>query len=184
MRVPCEHDFACGRISFLSFTRAPAHPPHNPYYSFLMHVTSASEEEIMHAVRAIPVPCVNLTALMCEAGWEAGSVDLLHIDAEGFDDAVLRASDISATRPKLIRLEAQHIDADTTEKVLQQYGYKTIRFNSGVSEILAVRMVHSNVPPKRMQCGGYSRRYDFSGKGEVALRSSGGAAGGHDAARE
>jgi hypothetical protein len=89
--------------------------------------------------------------------FEDGSIDLLQLPTEvEFEtleelmalwqpklsaDAVVLIPDIDATQPRLVRLEAQHIDADGAEAYLKERGYVTIRFDSGVAEILAVRML-------------------------------------------
>ena len=63
----------------------------------------------------------------------------LHIDAEGFDFEVVKASRIEVTQPRVIRLEAQHIDVDGCVLYLNERGYHTVRFRAnGVSEILAI----------------------------------------------
>ena len=116
---------------------------------YLLHSTAASEEELAQVLLKVQVPCTNLQAIMCEEGWAAGSVDYLHIDAEGFDDKILFASNLAATRPRIVRLEAQHIDADAAEVFLKGHGYVTIRFKANsVAEIVGVRM---NAPAEQAQ---------------------------------
>lgn len=78
--------------------------------------------------------CVSLTA----SSSRAFCADL-HIDAEGFDFEVVKASRIEVTQPRVIRLEAQHIDVDGCVLYLNERGYHTVRFRAnGVSEILAI----------------------------------------------
>ena len=93
---------------------------------FLLHLTAASEEELAIATVVHQVPCVSVRSVMCGRGWGAGSVDYLHIDAEGFDDQVLYASEVEITRPLIVRLEAQHIDGPSAVKHLEERGYRVM----------------------------------------------------------
>lgn len=54
------------------------------------------------------------------------SVDMLQVDAEGFDDVVLSCCNLEETKPKLIRFEAKHIPArriKTLSRKLESLGY-------------------------------------------------------------
>lgn len=72
------------------------------------------------------------------------TIDLLQIDAEGFDDQVVYSSDIEHTRPKIIFFEMHHL-SETKQRTLTAYlrdrGYSiwTHRDNS-----LAIRTTHSS----------------------------------------
>ena len=105
----------------------------------LAHNSHASEADLAPALLLTLVPCTDLQAIMCEQRWDSGTLDYLHIDAEGFDFAVLQASSLASTRPRVIRLEAQHIAADECEAFLTELGYRVIRFAAnGVAEMLAI----------------------------------------------
>ena len=105
----------------------------------LAHTSHATEADLAPALLLTHVPCTDLQKIMCEQRWAPGSLDYLHIDAEGFDFAVVQASSLAATRPRVIRLEAQHIAADECEAFLTELGYRVIRFNAnGVNEMLAI----------------------------------------------
>ena len=99
---------------------------------FLLHVTSASEEELDLVTEVHQVPCVSLRSIMCARGWP--HVDILHIDAESFDDQVLYSSEVEATRPLVVRLEAQHIDGPSVEKHLIERGYRVMHMCVGSGE--------------------------------------------------
>ena len=54
------------------------------------------------------------------------SVDMLQVDAEGFDDVVLSCCNLEETKPKLIRFEAKHIPVRRIKKLsrnLESLGY-------------------------------------------------------------
>jgi hypothetical protein len=60
-----------------------------------------------------------------EISWRK-EVDLLQVDAEGFDDEVIYNSDIDVTKPHLINFEAASLSADRHErlsKFLSERGY-------------------------------------------------------------
>lgn len=106
---------------------------------YLAHSTSSHIEDVLPVMAETAVPCTSLPAIMCERGWASGTVDYFHVDAEGADHQVLLAADLKATRPRVIRFEAQHLDADNVEKWVQQQGYHTLRFRAnGVAEVLAI----------------------------------------------
>jgi len=44
--------------------------------------------------------------------WQDTTIDVLQIDAEGFDDEVIYACDIEVTQPKIIRFESAHLSAE------------------------------------------------------------------------
>lgn len=58
------------------------------------------------AIDELRVECLALPALLSRFAFPA-QIDVLQIDAEGFDDQVIYASDIAATRPHLINFEAR-----------------------------------------------------------------------------
>ncbi len=56
------------------------------------------------AVRRMEVPCLPLGEILLQAGWPA-AIDVLQIDAEGCEAAVLDACDIAVSRPAVIWVE-------------------------------------------------------------------------------
>ena len=119
--------------------------------SFLMHLCGASEEDIDRATVVVNVPCVSLRSIMCGKGWGVGTVDYLHIDAEGFDDNVLFASEVELTRPLVVRLEAQHIEGSAAVSHLEERGYRVMNMRAhGVAEIVAIYVRGGTAEP--LQC--------------------------------
>ena len=67
-------------------------------------------------------------------------IDVLHIDVEGYDHAVLKQLDFARYRPKLILYEHRHLDeADrtATSSLLWRHGYRLI--DCGLFDTMAVK---------------------------------------------
>lgn len=61
-----------------------------------------------------------------------GKIDLLHVDAEGFDDVVIETLDLSRFTPKVIIFEHVHLSADRLEslcKKLSLFRYSLQKFS-------------------------------------------------------
>jgi FkbM family methyltransferase len=70
-------------------------------------------------------------------------VNLIMIDAEGYDDQIIKMIDFDLIRPDVIVFEAMHLDDAPYESLcayLEQYGYKVLR--AGASSIA----LHQSVP--------------------------------------
>lgn len=63
--------------------------------------------DIEQHIEVHPVRCVTFNRLLDEAG--AGTVDLLQIDAEGYDVELLRVFPFDRLRPAIIRYEHMHV---------------------------------------------------------------------------
>ena len=99
----------------------------------------AKQEIVAHPVRCVPVG----EALQM-AGYQR--VDLLQVDAEGYDYEILRTVDFSTLRPAIIRYEYRHLrprDADRSVELLAAHGY---RFVVEERDIVAFRGVGSSQP--------------------------------------
>jgi len=73
----------------------------------------------------MPVPCHTVESALAAAGLE--HVDLIQIDAEGYDWQILRAIDFSRLRPAILRFEYRHMgdrDADACLAHLARHGYQ------------------------------------------------------------
>ena len=71
------------------------------------------------------VRCLTFETLFKETGVE--SVDLLQIDAEGFDAEILRLFDIPFRKPAIVRFEHKHLSIEDHEKsidLLVSHGYR------------------------------------------------------------
>lgn len=89
-------------------------------------------------VEAVEVEAVDLPMLLVRAGLFQ-RLDALVIDAEGYDDQVIAASDIAGLRPRLIQFEAVHLGAARLAAVtarLVAFGYRVERHGM---DALAVR---------------------------------------------
>jgi FkbM family methyltransferase len=59
-----------------------------------------------------------------------GSLDLLHIDTEGFDFEVLKTMDLSKAKPRIILIEYKHLSRETRIQLLRHLrsnGYSVLR---------------------------------------------------------
>lgn len=72
-----------------------------------------------------PVACHTVESALRAAGLE--SVDLIQVDAEGFDYEIIRSIDFWKLRPAIVRFEYRHLsnaDADACIDLLAGYGYR------------------------------------------------------------
>jgi FkbM family methyltransferase len=102
------------------------------------HITKLLGPSIEPFIVEADVPTVPLADILAEHGVE--SIDLLHIDAEGFDDAVLAQLDFARYRPRVILIEHAHLSPlrdHRTRELLRAQGYSCTRL---VADYLAIRM--------------------------------------------
>jgi FkbM family methyltransferase len=108
----------------------PAYAKGWPPYRAATGITSAHREHLEialqreslnpdAAIETLTVPCKQLGSLLTEIAWPS-PIDVLQIDAEGYDDAVIYAADLQHTKPKLIYFENHNIQVGRLE-ILQQY---------------------------------------------------------------
>ncbi len=110
-----------------------------PRYRAATGITSASREHIEKNLAAhtdinpnevigvLNVPSKALGTLLSELNWPT-PIDVLQIDAEGYDDAVIQASSLPVSRPKLIYFETCHIPPSRLKNLvsyLSGLDYKT-----------------------------------------------------------
>jgi FkbM family methyltransferase len=72
-----------------------------------------------------PVVCHTVESALRAAGLE--SVDLIQIDAEGYDWPIIRSIDFAVVRPAIVRFEYRHMsppDADACLELLARLGYR------------------------------------------------------------
>jgi len=84
------------------------------------------------------VPCHTVESALRAAG--LNQVDLIQIDAEGYDWPIIRSIDFVRTKPRIIRFEYRHMsdgDADACIAHLASNGY---RFVLESHDIIAVRV--------------------------------------------
>lgn len=83
------------------------------------------------------VPCVTISDVLEQAG--VHSIDLLQIDAEGYDYEIIETIDFDLITPAILRFEFSHLcprDIDECIRMLSGHGY---RFIVEDTDILAVR---------------------------------------------
>jgi FkbM family methyltransferase len=97
----------------------PAYAKGWPLYRAATGITSANRDHVGRAllreginpddaIETLNVPSQALSPLLAELNWPP-SIDVLQIDAEGYDDSVIYASNPQRTRPKLIYFENHNI---------------------------------------------------------------------------
>jgi FkbM family methyltransferase len=125
-----------------------------PQYRAPTGVTSASYDHVLswvsrhytgklqpnEVVEAITVDCVDMNELIERANF-FDTIDVLQIDAEGFDDQIVYASNIDKFKPLLINLEIKHIPSERAKELrdfLAAHGYI---FSQHGMDGLAIRTV-------------------------------------------
>lgn len=96
-----------------------------------------AESEIV----AVPVRCHTVASALRTAGLDR--VDLIQIDAEGYDWPIIRSIDLARLRPAMIRFEYRHMrerDADACLAHLARHGYE---FLVESRDLIAVRRAAS-----------------------------------------
>jgi FkbM family methyltransferase len=90
-----------------------------------------------HDIGVIQVPCHTVASALRCAGLE--TVDIVQIDAEGYDWPIIRSIDFERIRPAIVRFEFRNMrprDADACLTHLSERGY---RFLIEPRDIIAVR---------------------------------------------
>jgi FkbM family methyltransferase len=88
------------------------------------------------------VPCHTVESALRAAGLQ--HVDLIQIDAEGYDWTIIRSIDFSRLQPRILRFEYRHMtatDADACLTLLAEHGY---RFVIEARDIIAVRTANTS----------------------------------------
>jgi FkbM family methyltransferase len=88
------------------------------------HIIKHYDGVLEDFIQEIDVNTLSLDDLIDDMGWS--NIDLLHIDAEGFDFQVLMSLSLEKHRPKFIMLERWHLTQDDDllmRDTLIKYGY-------------------------------------------------------------
>lgn len=91
------------------------------------------------------VACITFATLFKQLGVE--NVDMLQIDAEGYDAEVLKLFDIPCRKPAIVRFEHKHLTTSDHERsiaILVQHGYLIATCGS---DTLAYRLDNDQPPP-------------------------------------
>ena len=79
-----------------------------------------------HTIGALPVNCVTFDDILVDVE----RVDLLEVDAEGYDLELLQVFDFDRYAPAIVRFEHAHLsrtDWDEAVALLHRYGYRVLR---------------------------------------------------------
>lgn len=90
------------------------------------------------AIRSFQVSCMDIAGLLVETGIET-EIDVLQIDAEGYDDTVIYNANLDTLKPRLINFESAHMPQDrlsALETYLHGQGYRVAKFDM---DALAIR---------------------------------------------
>ena len=85
------------------------------------------------------VRCLTFETLFKEIGIE--NVDLLQVDAEGFDSEILRLFNIPARKPAIVRFEHKHLSIADHEKSIALLVSQGYRVAASGSDTLAYRVI-------------------------------------------
>jgi FkbM family methyltransferase len=109
-------------------------------------------ESLEEAIESIDVPCLELSPIINQLGWQAFELDFLQIDTEGMDDLVIRSCNIDLLKPALINFEHCHLSEPRALAIklwLSKMGYSLYRWCS--SDTLAVRDGYQSSIIKELQ---------------------------------
>lgn len=126
-----------GRASFHWVQPRPGDPPWvDQLGSFSRDVILRHGDDVAdldERITALPVDCRTLASLVAEHAFDR--VDLLHVDAEGWDFAILQTVDFTAAwAPRFILYEQKHLGDDkvAARAFLRRRGYRTVDFDMDV----------------------------------------------------
>jgi FkbM family methyltransferase len=103
-----------------------------------------------HEIVAQPVPCHTVESALRVAG--LSHVDLIQIDAEGYDWPIIRSIDFTRLRPRIIRFEYRHMgdrDADACLAHLASHGYRFMLESHDIIALLVAASSQVNVTQQR-----------------------------------
>jgi len=104
------------------------HFSEKPQLSVMASLNSSHRSD--HNTLSVDVPALTLDELIDKHNMRNIPFDILQVDIEGFDAAILLASDFSTINPKYIRYESHHISPHTQTEVamyLNGYGYEAVQ---------------------------------------------------------
>jgi FkbM family methyltransferase len=90
-----------------------------------LHLLKHLAPELHSAVKEAPVECLAVNALLSRHNVQ--KIDLLHIDAEGFDYVILRQFNFTTLRPRIVLFEHKHLTAQdrrAAKIMMSLAGYK------------------------------------------------------------
>jgi FkbM family methyltransferase len=109
-------------------------PPLSPWYDQMGSFSRAHIEKherftpgLSRHIRQMEVPCLSLASLLRRSGVQR--LDLLHVDAEGYDFEVIQSLDFDTVTPGIIVFEHGHVSRAAREAglaFLAERGYRVV----------------------------------------------------------
>jgi FkbM family methyltransferase len=99
---------------------------------------------------SLPVACHTVESALRSA--DLSQVDLIQIDAEGYDWPIIRSIDFQRVRPRILRFEYRHMadrDADACLALLASHGYRFIMDGRDIIAHHSAELVATLAPPRR-----------------------------------
>lgn len=112
------------------------------------HVVASQLKISESQLEAFTVPCLTLDALLAKHGWQAP--DILFLDTEGFDQAVLSTIDLARTPPTIVQFEHGHLSPDKIDLAiayLSANGYQVLYGGHQVDTVALHKSFWSHVEP-------------------------------------
>ena len=97
-------------------------------------------------ITAQRVECLSIPDLMTRCGFD--SIDLLQIDAEGYDYEIIKSLDFDQTRPSVIRFEFAHFSRREIDECLRTLSDRGYRFLVENKDVIAVQPTVSTAPSR------------------------------------
>lgn len=131
------------------------HPPYAhgwPVYRAPTGITSADRDYVLQwlrqhytgplpieaAIRSFSIESLPLADLMANVGFDS-TVDVLQVDAEGFDDEVLYQSSLETLAPKIINFENANLTRERFERLVDHLIQRGYVLQSTRSDTLAIK---------------------------------------------
>lgn len=109
-----------GEATMYTMRTGPSQVTSLDYQHLVRHLKQTAD------IVPIRVPCLTLTDLLSEAGCRA--LDLLQIDAEGYDAEIIRSLDLRSLKPSIIRYEHRNLLSRDHSQLIEQLAEHGYRF--------------------------------------------------------
>lgn len=90
--------------------------------------------ELINRMQVREIPCLSVSKLLDKYNWE--TVDLIHIDAEGFDYRIIKSLDLARIKPCIILFETDwmtQFEMKQLDRLFKQEGYTV--YAEGIDKI-------------------------------------------------
>lgn len=146
-RITLENVAVADRDGTLPFHHLPEASPHDGTWQWYDALGSFRRDVLLSHDRQIPdiadrvvtteVPCLTFETLCRRHGVEA--VDVIQIDAEGYDDVILEGIDLDRHRPALVMFERLHLADDAHRRCTDRLTAHGYEWTADPMDTLAVR---------------------------------------------